>query len=320
MSFSNFYQGDNVGKDEFTIVIFPGSLSTPRKLRLPKRLVKISILVSFVVLIGVLGSSFYFIQQYLKLQGSEAELVKLRHESKIRKIQVEKFTQQVKNFETEMVRLERFEKKLRVITALENSPRSIEKNWGVGGPYGLSTNSFTTAMGRGAANMVERLSNGLDHLGKQAKIQSISFQELDNFFKNQKSLLSSTPSIWPTRGWVTSGFGFRKSPFTGLREKHEGWDIAARNGAPVRTTADGVVVVEGREYGYGNLVEIDHGYGLVTRYGHNSKHLVKVGDRVKRGQVIALVGNTGRSTGPHLHYEVLLNGVPANPKNYILED
>ena len=309
-----------MGKDEVTIVIFPGSLSTPKKLRLPKRLVKFSILVSFVVLIGFLGSSFYFIQQYLKLQGSEAELVKLRRESKIRKIQVEKFTQQVKNFETEMVRLERFEKKLRVITALENSPRSIEKNWGVGGPYGLSTNSFTTAMGRGAANMVERLSNGLDHLGKQAKIQSISFQELDNFFKNQKSLLSSTPSIWPTRGWVTSGFGFRKSPFTGLREKHEGWDIAARNGAPVRTTADGVVVVEGREYGYGNLVEIDHGYGLVTRYGHNSKHLVKVGDRVKRGQVVVLVGNTGRSTGPHLHYEVLLNGVPVNPKNYILED
>jgi murein DD-endopeptidase MepM/ murein hydrolase activator NlpD len=289
-------------------------------LRLPKRLVKFSILVSFVVLIGFLGSSFYFIQQYLKLQDSETELVKLRRESKIRKIRVEKFAQQVKNFETEMVRLERFEKKLRVITALENSPRSIEKNWGVGGPYGLSTNSFTTAMGRGAANMVERLSNGLGHLGKQAKIQSISFQELDNFFKNQKSLLSSTPSIWPTRGWVTSGFGFRKSPFTGLREKHEGWDIAARNGAPVRTTADGVVVVEGREYGYGNLVEIDHGYGLVTRYGHNSKHLVKVGDRVKRGQVVVLVGNTGRSTGPHLHYEVLLNGVPVNPKNYILED
>ncbi|MBT5375290.1 MAG: M23 family metallopeptidase [Nitrospinaceae bacterium] len=309
-----------MGKDEFTIVIFPGSLSTPKKIRLPKRFVKISVLVSFVVLIGVLGSSFYFTQQFLRLQGSETELVKLRRESKIRKIQVEKFAQQVKNFETEMSRLERFEKKLRVITALENSPKSIEKNWGVGGPYGLSSNSFTTAMGRGASTMVDRLSNGLDHLSKQAKIESISFQELDNFFKNQKSLLSSTPSIWPTRGWVTSNFGFRKSPFTGLREKHEGWDIAARNGSPVRATADGVVVVEGREYGYGNLVEVDHGYGLVTRYGHNSKHLVKVGDRIKRGQVVSLVGSTGRSTGSHLHYEVLLHGVPVNPKNYILED
>jgi murein DD-endopeptidase MepM/ murein hydrolase activator NlpD len=309
-----------VGKDDFTIVIFSGALGAPRKLRLPKRLVKLSVLVSFVVLVGVLGSSFYFTQQYLRLQGGETELVKLRRESKIRKIQVEKFAQQVKNFETEMARLERFEKKLRVITALENSPQSIEKNWGVGGPYGLSTNSFTTAMGRGAATMVERLSNGLEHLGNQAKIESISFQELDNFFKNQKSLLSSTPSIWPTRGWVTSNFGFRKSPFTGLRERHEGWDIAARNGSPVIATADGVVVVEGREYGYGNLVEVDHGYGIVTRYGHNSKHLVKVGDRIKRGQVVSLVGSTGRSTGPHLHYEVLLHGVPVDPKNYILEE
>ncbi|MDE1045332.1 MAG: M23 family metallopeptidase [Nitrospinaceae bacterium] len=309
-----------MGKDEVTIVLFPGTLRSPKKVRLPQRVVKFGVLVSFVVLIGFLGSVFYFSQQYLSLQGSENELVKLRRDSKIRKIQVAKFAQQVKNFETQMARLERFEKKLRVITALENSPNSVEKSWGVGGPYGLSINSFKTAMGRGAASMVDRLSNGLDHLDRQAKIQSISFQELDDFFKNQKSFLSSTPSIWPTRGWVTSSFGFRKSPFTGLREKHEGWDIAARSGAPVRATADGVVVVEGREYGYGNLVEVDHGYGIVTRYGHNSKHLVKVGDRVKRGQVVSLVGNTGRSTGPHLHYEILLNGVPVSPKNYILEE
>ena len=309
-----------MGKDEVTIVLFPGTLRAPKKISLPQRVVKFGVLVSFVVLIGFLGSVLYFSQQYLSLQGSENEWVKLRRDSKIRKIQVAKFAQQVKNFETQMARLERFEKKLRVITALENSPKSVEKNWGVGGPYGLSTNSFKTAMGQGAASMVDRLSNGLDHLDRQAKIQSISFQELDDFFKNQKSFLSSTPSIWPTRGWVTSSFGFRKSPFTGLREKHEGWDIAARNGAPVRATADGVVVVEGREYGYGNLVEVDHGYGIVTRYGHNSKHLVKVGDRVKRGQVVSLVGNTGRSTGPHLHYEILLNGVPVSPKNYILEE
>jgi murein DD-endopeptidase MepM/ murein hydrolase activator NlpD len=309
-----------VGKDEVTIVLFPGTSGAPRKLCMPKPFVKFGILVTSVVLIGFLGSTIYFTQKYSQLKISETELVKLRRDSKIRKIQVEKFAQQVKNFETEIARLERFEKKLRVITALENSPKSVEKNWGVGGPYGLSTNSFTTAMGRGAASMVDRLSNGLDHLDRQAKIQSISFQELDDFFKNQKSFLSSTPSIWPTRGWVTSGFGFRKSPFTGLREKHEGWDIAARTGAMVRATADGVVVVEGREHGYGNLVEIDHGYGIVTRYGHNSKHLVKVGDRVKRGQVVSLVGNTGRSTGPHLHYEVLLKGVPVSPKNYILEE
>ena len=307
-------------KDEFTVVIFPGATSSPKKFCLPKKFAKLALTITGVLILAFLGSSVYFAKQYLKLQGNEIELAKIRKESNIRKIQVEKFSHQVKNFETELARLERFEKKLRVITALENSPKSVKKNWGVGGPYGLATSSFNTAMGRGATSMIERLSNGLDHLDKQAKIQSLSFQELDNFFKNQKSLLSSTPSIWPTRGWVTSGFGFRKSPFTGLREKHEGWDIAARSGSPVRATADGEVVVEGREYGYGNMVEINHGYGVVTRYGHNSKHFVKVGDHVKRGQVISLVGNTGRSTGPHLHYEVLLHGIPVSPKNYILED
>jgi murein DD-endopeptidase MepM/ murein hydrolase activator NlpD len=307
-------------KDEFTIVVFPGTLSSPKKFCLPKKFAKLGFIFTAVLFVAFCGFSVYFVQQHLQLQGNETELAKLRKESKIRKIQVEKFSHQVKNFETEIARLERFEKKLRVITALENSPKSVEKNWGVGGPYGLTTSSFNTSMGRGAASMVERLSNSLDHLDKQAKIQSISFQELDNFFKNQKSLLSSTPSIWPTRGWLTSKFGFRKSPFTGLREKHQGWDIATRSGSPVRATADGEVVVEGREYGYGNMIEINHGYGVVTRYGHNSKHLVKVGDRVKRGQVISLVGSTGRSTGPHLHYEVLLHDVPVSPKNYILED
>ena len=250
----------------------------------------------------------------------EAELTEHRRAAKVRKIQVEKFAQQVKNFESEMTRLERFEKKLRVITALEDSPQAVAKNWGLGGSYGLSSHSLTTSLADEARSLADNLSNNLGHLTMQAKLQTISFQKLDEFFKNQKSLLLATPSIWPTRGWVTSNFGYRKSPFTGLREKHEGWDIGARSGSAIRSTADGLVSVAGREYGYGKLIEIDHGYGVVTRYGHNSKNLVKVGSRVKRGQIIALVGNTGRSTGPHLHYEVLLNGVPTNPKNYILED
>ena len=196
----------------------------------------------------------------------------------------------------------------------------MEKSWGVGGPYGLTSHSFATSLEKEAGAMVSKLSTDLDLLSNQAKIQSISFQELDEFFKNQSSMLASIPTVWPIRGWVTSGFGFRKSPFTGLREKHEGLDIAARRGSPVKTPADGTVVVAGKEYGYGNMVEIDHGYGFMTRFGHNSKHLVKVGDKVFRGQVIALVGNTGRSTGPHLHYEVIFNGIPVNPKSYILEE
>lgn len=307
-------------KEYYTIMIFPGAADRPKKIQVPKRFARIAISVALSITLGVAGYSFYFVNKYIQLNNDQFELTELRRESKIQKIQVEKFSQQVKNFETDMSRLERFEKKLRVITALENSPKSLEKNWGVGGPYGLSSHSFSTSLDREARSMADKLSGDLDNLSKQAKIQNISFQELDNFFRSQTSLLSATPTIWPTRGWVTSGFGYRKSPFTGLRENHEGWDIAARAGSSVRATADGVVAVAGREYGYGNLVEIDHGYGIVTRFGHNSKHLVEVGERVKRGQIIALVGSTGRSTGPHLHYEVLLNGVPVNPKNYILEE
>jgi murein DD-endopeptidase MepM/ murein hydrolase activator NlpD len=308
-------------KDEkYTIVIFPGMTGSPKTFTVGKKFISVSLISALVFVVGISGLSYFFGKKYFNFVGNTGEVSELRRDAKVRKIKVEELSQRIKNFESKMARLERFENKLRVITALEDSPKSIEKNWGLGGPYGLTTNSYTTILEKGAASMVERLHNELDQLDRQAKIETISFQELDEFFKSQKSLLSSTPSIWPTRGWVTSSFGFRKSPFTGLREKHDGWDIGARLGSNVRVTADGIVVVAGREHGYGKLVEIDHGYGIVTRYGHNSKNIVKVGDRVQRGQKIALVGSTGRSTGPHLHYEVRLHGVPVNPKNYILED
>ena len=309
-----------MNKEDYSIVFFPGTAASPKRFRISRRWFRIYGYSALVILLGVVSTFIYFSQKYYYLANDEIELTELRRESKIRKVQAEKIATQMKNLESEMARLGRFEKKLRVITALEDSPQNSEKNLGVGGSYGLSSYSLTTALTHESKALANRLSNNLGHLTTQAKIKTISLQELDHFFKNQKSFLQSTPSVWPTRGWVTSGFGYRKSPFTGLREKHEGWDIGARSGSAVRATADGMVTVAGRERGYGKLIEIDHGYGVVTRYGHNSKNLIKVGSKVKRGQIVALVGNTGRSTGPHLHYEVLVNGVPANPKNYILED
>ena len=309
-----------MSKEDYTLMLFPGSAEAPKKIRVPKKYFHFGLIASLVLVVVLTGSSIYFITSYNQLRNDQIEITQLRRESKIQKVQVEKFTQQVKDFSTEMARLDRFANKLRVITDLGETPTNTDKDWGVGGPYGLSSQSFATSLEREAVSMVERLSIDLDQLNQQAKVQAVSFQQLDEYFKNQKSLLAATPSIWPTRGWVTSGFGVRKSPFTGLREKHEGWDIGARIGSTVRATADGIVSIAGRESGYGKMVEVKHGYGITTRYGHNSKHLVKVGDRVKRGDAVALVGNTGRSTGPHLHYEVLLNGVPVNPKNYILEE
>ena len=307
-------------KDVFTIVVFPSSAGSPKKIQLPKKVAKIVLYSALVLAVALVGAGVYSTNEYLKLLDDQKELASLRHEGKIQKIQIERFGEKVRNFETEMSRLERFEKKLRIITALENSANSGDKNWGVGGPYGLSSDSFTTSLKKESQSMLDRFEGNLAVLTNHAKLRQVSFQELDEFLKNQSSLLSSTPSIWPTRGWVTSGFGYRKSPFTGLSEKHEGLDIAARMGAEIRAPADGKIILAGRKHGYGNMVEVDHGYGVLSRYGHNSKNLVEVGEMVKRGQVIALVGSTGRSTGPHVHYEVVFNGIPVSPMNYILEE
>lgn len=130
---------------------------------------------------------------------------------------------------------------------------------------------------------------------------------------------TSIPTVWPLRGWVTSDFGWRRSPISGGRQLHEGMDIASPYGTPVFASGDGVVTFAGRHGGLGNNIIVDHGYGLATVYGHNSQILVKEGDQVKRGTVIARVGSTGRSTGPHLHYEVLVNGIPVDPSQFILE-
>ena len=144
------------------------------------------------------------------------------------------------------------------------------------------------------------------------------FESLYQGLRSQRNLLSSTPSIRPTEGWLSSGFGYRVSPFTGLREFHKGLDIAGRKGTEIIAPADGVITFVGSNGSYGKMIKIDHGHGMITRYGHIQKALKKRGEAVKRGEVIALMGNSGRSTGPHLHYEVLLNGLPVNPQKYIL--
>jgi murein DD-endopeptidase MepM/ murein hydrolase activator NlpD len=136
--------------------------------------------------------------------------------------------------------------------------------------------------------------------------------------EKRSALAAATPSIWPAHGWLSSRVGSRQDPITGESDYHEGLDISADRGTPVYATADGVVRLAGREGGYGNLVILDHEYGLETRYGHLSRFLVREGASVKRGDIIGLVGSTGRSTGSHLHYEVRVNGRLLNPLQLLL--
>ena len=128
---------------------------------------------------------------------------------------------------------------------------------------------------------------------------------------------AALPSALPVRGFYSSGYGWRRDPFTGQRTMHDGVDFVADSGTPIKAAAGGIVVYSDIHAGYGNMIEVDHGNGLVSRYAHASKRLAKEGDVVLRGQKIGEVGSTGRSTGPHLHFEVLLNGTPQNPTRYL---
>lgn len=142
-------------------------------------------------------------------------------------------------------------------------------------------------------------------------------QDIEKIAEQVKNL-ATTPSIWPTSGEVTSGFGWRNSPWGDGSELHPGIDIANSMGTPIFATADGVVVQCGWSGGYGNIVQIDHGNGIETIYGHNSRIVVNPGQSVKKGQVISYLGSTGRSTGPHVHYEVRVNGTAVDPIRFLV--
>ena len=145
-------------------------------------------------------------------------------------------------------------------------------------------------------------------------------KELSGVFDKQRSLLATTPSVWPVRGYLSAGFWNRDDPFTGLRDFHPGLDISAPLGTKILAPADGTVIFVGPKGGYGNAITIDHGRGIATHYGHLDAFNVRVGQQVRRGSVLGFVGSTGRSTAPHLHYEEWLNGSNQNPLLYILDE
>jgi len=295
---------------QYTLIVVSDHSQAVRKFRLPRRWLRKGLAGGAAVLVvGLLTISHYF-----TLLSASSENRVLKDENAQLRSQVLLVQEKVAHVQATLDRVERFDAKLRsAVTHLQDPERNLAIG-PVGAPEATPIQAGSAARENPAA-----LPGRIASLENEAHRQEASLRELSEYFEDQKSMLASTPSIWPTQGWVTSDFGVRLDPYNADRSMHQGLDISTPHGQPVQTPSDGTVVFNGTEGGYGKVLVIDHGYGVKTRYAHLSETVVRLGERVARGQKVAAVGNTGRSTGPHLHYEVRVNGIPENPRKFILE-
>lgn len=285
---------------------------------------------------------------YMSLLAQTMENKRLKAENNQLQSQFQVVEEKVQNLESALDRVRNFTTKLRIITDTSDQDRTMKLSMGTvpnqeeglpqsdqatdtrepashiakedavfleKPPLELSEGELSQTTNRNYSTLAIRIDKNL----KETNLREQSVLELIEFLSTRQNLLRATPSVVPARGGLTSRFGYRINPATGEATFHSGLDIGATPGTPVHVTADGVVSFAGYDEGYGKLVSVDHGYGVVTRYAHNSQIHVQIGQRIKRGDIISSTGNTGRSTGPHLHYEVRINEIPVDPINYILE-
>ena len=216
------------------------------------------------------------------------------------------------NLQAHVIRLDALGQRLTSMANLDNGEFNFERPPAQGGPEDASKDSVANAL------RVPDFLKSLDELSDQLKDRDQQLSVLEDMLMTRNLEAEVVPAGRPiTRGWLSSYYGKRADPFTGRPARHEGIDFAGKLGSDVVAVAAGVVTYAGKRTGYGNLVEINHGKGYATRYGHNSEITIKVGETVKKGQVIAKMGSSGRSTGPHVHFEVLYNGRAVNPIKYI---
>ncbi len=295
-----------------TIVFLPEGVRTVKQIKIPKFL----IFFFFIFFFAALALLSWGAYDYYHLKKQQPENAQLLRENIQQRMQLAALAQKIDLINNKMVELKRFDDKLKVMVNLEPGEDGTQF-LGIGGSD-PSLMDPAYSIEKAHKKLVRLMHQSLDNLNTEISLRTQEKEDLCKFLEEKKSMWACTPSIWPAKGWVSSKFGYRKSPFTNEKEFHNGLDISAKTGSPIIAPADGIVSSSGRTYGFGIILTINHGYGLKTRYGHLSKVLVKKGESVKRGQKIALMGNTGRSTGPHLHYEVQLKGVPVNPLRYIL--
>lgn len=295
----------------YTILILTDLTAAARQLRLSQR--ALGGLLGGLAALLLLGA--YLGYHYIAYQVDRAELHRLRTSVEAQ----QGMATRLETLAQELNHLRTVDHHIRRLAGMEVTP-AAESTVAVGG--GTAELQQALAEGERAAkvDLLARLYTDLERLEREVALREESLQALTAYLTEQKDRLAATPSIWPTQGYVSSKFGPRTSPFTGQRQQHSGIDIATPAGTPIRAPADGVVTFAGTLAGYGRAIVLTHGFGFKTFYGHNSQNLVTKGQRVHRGDVIGHVGNSGYSTGSHLHYEVLVKDAPVNPLKYILDE
>jgi murein DD-endopeptidase MepM/ murein hydrolase activator NlpD len=329
--------------DAYTVVVFRGSTAKPLRFSFSRKLLRrLLVCLGVVVLADLLVVSHYVIRT-----GEVWELAAFRAEAMSAREQTAAFSTAIDDLKKRLGTMSEVNQRLRVMLGIE-VPKTGDMANGRGGEEvpipeegaipsrnepGLSSGvskptsdgnqEHSSAVGpdvsRDNLQAIASVKEGLEWLSKQATVQERLLDELSQAAEQRSSRWAATPSIWPVKGWITSGFGPRISPFTEKPAWHDGLDIGAAPNTPVHAPAQGRVTSIAYDPKLGNMVRVDHGFGVETLYGHLAKALVKEGQRVERGDVIALVGSSGLSTGPHLHYMVKLNGQALDPIKYILE-
>src|SRR5262245_46842511 len=328
--------------DSYTVVIFRGSTAKPLRFSFPRKFVRKILIVGAILL----AADLLVISHYVVRTGEVWELSAFRAEALSARQQTAAFSTAVDDLKKRLTSMKEVNQRLRVMLGIE-TPKTGDQFNGRGGeetplPEGSMLNSVDkpirsesdlqssagggesdiSASGQkdlGQQELAVAVKQEIVWLVKEADVQEQTLQELSQAAEQKSSRWAATPSIWPVKGWVTSGFGPRVSPFTEKPAWHDGLDIGAAANAPVQAPAQGRVTSVGFDPKLGNVVKLDHGFGIETLYGHLAKALVKEGQRVKRGDVVGLVGSTGLATGPHLHYMVKVNGQTFDPTKYILD-
>jgi len=301
---------------KWTVMVVPHGSGSSRAVEVSQTVVKALVGIGGVVALLFLVLGGTALSRGVNITRSRA----LERENQLLASEIQRLRERLVGLRDTLNKFSDREQAMRLLAGLSPVDQDVQQA-GIGGPSGKwsERDSLSAAGPNGQQALAARID--MDQLTRRANILVRSINEAYDSASSQRARYAAMPSIMPTKGWLTSAFAReREHPILHLARPHEGMDLSAPMGTEIEAPAAGVITQVSWVEGYGNMLTIDHGYGLVTRYAHCSKILVVRGQRVKRGQLIAKVGNTGLSTGPHLHYEVWVNGRPVNPMKYVLPE